>query len=169
MHFKIKISFFVFYSVLLFLISFSCKSEKDALHKRNYTIMFTEIKDNVAKNKTIMDKLKFKNCKLYSTYLSKKFNYKWLSYRINIDSVFIDSTDTEVRLLEIESTKTDDANITVKLNFTILEWQIDGTVKIIGSNDKIKKYFDLTGFEKGGKAKKEKKVKLKRLPQVQTY
>ena len=33
-------------------------------------------------------------------------------------------------------------------------------MKIVGNNDKIKKYFDLTGREKGGKPKKQKKPKI---------
>jgi hypothetical protein len=145
---------------LIVLTTLSFKDEKDALHKRKFTINLTEVKDNIPAKRSIMDEMEFKNGKLFSDYLFDKFQYKWIRYRINKDSVFTDSTDTEVRLLEIESTFTDEQNQTVKLNFNIQEWDIDGTIKIVAKNDKIKKYFDLTGFEKGGKPKKEKKPKV---------
>jgi len=148
--------------IILLLIILTClsfKDEKDFLHKRKFNIQLTEVKDNVPAKKSIMDHIKFKNGKLYSSYLKKKFRYKWISYRINKDSVYVDSTDTEVRLLVVESTFTDKLNQTLMMNFNILEWDIDGSMKIVGNNDKIKKYFDLTGREKGGKPKKQKKQK----------
>lgn len=134
------------------------KSEKDPLHKRIFHVSLTEVKDGVAAKKTILDKFEFKDGKLFSDYFYDKFQYKWIRYRINKDSIFVDSTDTEVRQLEIEGSFTDDANQTVMMNFTIVEWDLDGTIKIT-KNDKIKKYFDIVGFEKGGKPKKVKKKK----------
>jgi hypothetical protein len=153
----------------IILASFAFKDEKDPLHKRKFTVNLTEVKDNVPAKKSAMDEMEFKNGKLFSNYLYDKFQYKWIGYRINKDSVFIDSTDTEVRLLVVESTFTDDANQTVMLNFSIQEWDIDGYIKIVGKNDKIKKYFDLAGFEKGGKPKKVKKPKVKKPGDPETY
>jgi hypothetical protein len=145
--------------LLLFsLMLFSFKDEEDPLHKRSFIISLSETKNGVVAKKVIMDRIEFKNGKLRTDFLQKKFGYKWLRYHINKDSIFTDSTDTEVRLLEVEATATNGANQTVYVNFVICEWDIDGTIKIT-KNDKLKKYYDMAGFEKGGKPKKQKKKK----------
>jgi len=143
-------------TLLIFLFAF--KSEKDPLHKRVFHVSLTEVKDGIPAKKSILDKFEFKDGKLFSDYFYDKFQYKWIRYRINKDSVYTDSTDTEVRLLEVEGSFTDDANQTVMMNFSIVEWDLDGMIKIT-KNDKIKKYYDIVGFEKGGKPKKIKKKK----------
>jgi hypothetical protein len=61
-------------------------------------------------------------------------------------------------LLEVEATFTDDKDQTIALNFTVVEWDIDGTIKMTKS-DKPKKFYDFVGREKGGKPKKPKKPK----------
>lgn len=143
---------------VVFLMSFAIKGEKDPLHKRVFNINITEVKDGVAAKKSTMDKIEFKDGKLWSDFLFDKYQYKWLKYRINKDSIYTDSTDTEVRLLEVEATVTDDKDQTIAVNFAVVEWDIEGTIKLT-KNDKPKKYYDFTGFEKGGKPKKPKKPK----------
>ncbi len=143
-------------SVLFMLFAF--KGEKDPLHKRTFTVMLDEVRDGVPAKKGISDKWSFKEGKMFSDYMYDKFGYKWMRYRINKDSIYTDSTDTEVRLLEVEASFTNEENQTVTINFTSVEWDLDGTVKIT-KNDKIKKYYDFVGREKGGKPKKEKKKK----------
>ncbi len=150
-------------SILVFLLlSFVSQAEKDPLHKRVFNIKVAEIKEDATgpNKKPVMDKMSFKDGKLFSDFLYDKFQYKWLKYRINKDSIFTDSTDTEVRLLEVEAVSTDEANQTVLINFTVLEWDLEGEVKIT-KNDKLKKKFNITGREKGGKPKKPKKKKKK--------
>jgi len=142
----------------LVVVFFAFKSEKDSLHKRVFHVNLTEVKDNVPAKKSVLDKWEFKDGKLFSDYLYDKFQYKWIRYRINKDSIYTDSTDTEVRQLDVEGSFTDDVNQTVMINFTTVEWSLDGTIKIT-KNDKIKKFFDIAGFEKGGKPKKPKKKK----------
>ena len=61
-----------------------------------------------------------------------------------------------MRLLEVEASATDLNNQTVFLEFNTLEWDIDGVIKIT-KNDRLKRYYDLSGREKGGKPKKVKK------------
>jgi len=139
--------------ISVFLASF--KDEHDALHKREFNISLSETKNGVVAKKVISDKLVFKNGKLHSDFLYKKFGYKYIRYRINKDSVFTDPTDTEVRYLEVEASMTDDKNQTVLISFVTTEWDIDGTIKIT-KNDKLKRYYDMTGREKGGKPKKIK-------------
>jgi hypothetical protein len=151
--------------VLCVTVLFAFKEEKDPLHKRVFNISLGESKEGVVAKKNIADKWYFKDGKLFSDYLNAKFNYSWFRYRINKDSVFTDSTDTEVRLLEVEASTTDEANQTVIVNFTQLEWDLDGTVKIT-KNDKIKRFFDIAGREKGGKPKKVKKTEKKILEVV---
>lgn len=148
--------------ILLVLFSLASRAEKDPLHKRVFTTKIAEIKEEGAApaKKPTMDKMSFKDGRLFSDYLFDKFQYKWLKYRINKDSIFTDSTDTEVRLLEVECTTTDEANQTVSITFSVQEWDIEGEIKIT-KNDKMKKHFLLTGREKGGKPKKPKKKKKK--------
>lgn len=155
------------YSLLvgvLFFCLISFKAEKDFLHKRKFNISLVEVKDDIPSKKTISDLLTFKDGRLWSDYINKKYGYEWVRYRINKDSVFIDSTDTEVRMLEVEGSCTDEMNQTVMFNFVVQEWDIDGTIKVT-KNDKIKRYFDFVGREKGGKPKKIKAPK-KRIIEV---
>lgn len=155
---------FLLIAVVVFTI-FGFKDEQDSLHKRTFNISLSETKNGIVAKKVIMDKLYFKNGKLFSDFLYDKFGYKWIRYRINKDSVFIDSTDTEVRFLLVEASITDDNNQTVQLDFTTQEWDLDGTIKIT-KNDKLKRYYDMAGREKGGKPKKIKK-KRKKLIEIQ--
>ena len=151
----------------LVFIMFGFKDENDSLHKRTFNISLSETKNGVVAKKVIMDKLYFKNGKLFSDFLYDKFGYKWIRYRINKDSIFTDSTDTEVRFLLVEASLTDDNNQTVLLDFTTQEWDLDGTIKIT-KNDKLKKYYDMAGREKGGKPKKVKKKRKKLIELQQT-
>jgi hypothetical protein len=148
----------VFFALGVIFTLFSFKGDEDPLNKRVFNISLGESKDGVPGKKNIADKFTFKNGMMYSDYLDKKFGYKWIRYRINKDSTFVDSTNTDVRLLVVEATDTDDNNQTVLVEFEQLEWDIDGVVKIT-KNDKIKRYFDFVGREKGGKPKKVKKKK----------
>lgn len=158
--FKTKLLSCIFLFALL-----AFKGEKDSLHKRTFNTMLDEVREGVPVKKGIADKMTFKDGRLFSDYLFDKFGYKWMRYRINKDSIFTDSTDTEVRLLEVESSATNEDNQTVNLNFVVQEWDIDGVIKIT-KNDKIKKYYDLVGREKGGKPKKPKKPKEKKLFEI---
>jgi len=141
------------------------KGENDPLHKRVFNTSLDEIKEMGNNKKPIADKMEFKNGKLFSDYIYDKFGFSWIRYRINKDSVFVDSTDTEVRMLVLEASATDDANQTVSMNFVVQEWDIDGEIKIT-KNDKLKKHFELVGREKGGKPKKPKAPR-KKLIEVQ--
>lgn len=136
----------------------SFKGEKDPLHKRIFNVGVTEVKDGVPGKKSIPDKIEFKDGKLFSDFLFDKFQYKWLKYRINKDSIYTDDTETEVRLLEVEASTTDEKDQTLMMTFKVEEWDIEGVIKIT-KNDKLKKYFDFAGREKGGKPIKEKKPK----------
>lgn len=153
---SLYISITLFCGILL--MGFVLANDKDALHKRIFNITIFETKDGQPSKKSETDKIEFKNGKLYSYYLYEKFQYKWIKYRINKDSTYTDSTATQVRLLEVEASVTDDKNQTVIINFSTVEWDIEGTIKIT-KNDLLKKQMDFVGREKGGKPKKEKKKK----------
>ena len=148
---------------LVLLLAF--KGEKDPLHKRVFNISLSEVKDGQPKGKTIADKMYFKDGKLFTDYLYDKFGYKYIRYRINKDSTYTDSTDTQVRMLEVEASATDEDNQTVIVTFIQEEWDIDGVIKIT-KNDKLKRYFDFVGREKGGKPKKPKNKNKKKLIEV---
>ena len=142
----------------------SFKGEKDPLHKRTFTIGITEVKDGVPAKKSIKDEMTFKDGKLFSDFLHDKYQHKWLKYRINKDSIYSDpETEAEIRLLEIEASTTDEGGTTMMINFSVENWDIEGTMKLT-KNDKPKKFYDFTGFEKGGKPKKEKKPKVVPVP-----
>ena len=146
----------VFAAIVLFLSSF--QSDQDPLHKRVFYISLSEIKNGVPVKKVFGDELFFKNGKLYADMFYNKFGFKWMRYRINRDTFFMDSTQTEVRLLDVEAVVTDESNQTLSFTFLTSEWDLEGVVKI-SRHDKIKKYYNVWGREKGGKPKKEKKRK----------
>lgn len=139
-------------------VLFAFKGEKDSLHKRIFNVSLTESKEGVVAKKTIPDKFYFKDGKVFSDFLHEKFGYSYIRYRINKDTVYTDSTNTEVRQLEVEASATDEDNQTAAITFTTVEWDIDGVVKIT-KNDRLKRYYDFVGREKGGKPKKVKKKK----------
>jgi len=158
---NIKKSLFISLALItvIILMSFVFGKDKDPLHKRIFNLTLFEAKEGGQPGKKgITDKIEFKDGRLFSDFLYEKFQYKWIKYRINKDSIFTDSTDTEVRLLEVEASTTDEKNQTIFVNFNTVEWDAEGTIKIT-KNDKIKKQFDFVGREKGGKPKKEKKPK----------
>jgi len=144
-----------------FLLTLSFKSEHDSLHKRTFNISLSETKNDIVAKKVIADKIYFKNGKLFSDFLFNKFGYKYINYRINKDSIFTDFTETEVRLLEVEAVVTNEKDETIIINFVTSEWDIEGKIKIT-KHDKLKRYYDFVGREKGGKPKKEQKKKLLR-------
>ncbi len=154
-----KIKNFLLYvgvlSLSFVLFAFVLPEEKDFLNKRVFNVTFVEIKDGAAQKKTVADKLQFKNGKLFCGFFADKFGFKWIKYRIEKDSIYTDSTDTEVRYLDIEASATDENNQTIMMNFNILEWDIEGVVKIT-KNDKLKKHFDFVGREQGKKVKGKK-------------
>lgn len=154
-----KISLIVLLTLVVGLwMAFMPRPENDPLHKRKFNINISEVKEGSAPRKPVADEIEFKGGKLFSNYLFDKMQYKWIRYRINKDSTFIDETETEVRYLEVEASTTDEKDQTLLMNFKIQEWDIEGTIKIT-KNDKPKKFFDFSGREKGGKPKKEKKDK----------
>lgn len=155
---KIIIKIFIGLLGLLFLGLNNFKKEQDPLHKRIFNVSLTETKNNIVAKKPIADKFYFKNGKFFSDFLFGKFGYKYINYRINKDSIYTDSTDTEVRLLEVEAVVTNDDDETIFVSFTTSEWDIDGLIKIT-KHDKLKRHYDFVGREKGGKPKKIKKKK----------
>ena len=134
------------------------KGEKDSLHKRVFNVSLTEVKDGTPAKKTISDMFYFKDGKVYSDHLHDKFGFSYIRYRVNHDTIYTDSTNTEVRELWVEASATDENDQTAAITFTTVEWDIDGVVKIT-RKDKLKKYYDFVGREKGGKPKKVKKKK----------
>jgi hypothetical protein len=160
MNIKKVVAIACLFMMALVFVNATFKGEKDPLHKRTFNIGITEIKGDVPAKKSVKDEITFKDGKLFSDYLNSKFQYKWIKYRINKDSIYTDTEiDTEIRLLEVEASTTDEIGNTMMINFVVENWDIEGTMKLT-KNDKPKKYFDFTGFEKGGKPKKEKKPKV---------
>lgn len=142
-------------SSVFFLFVNAFVKDKDPLNKKIYNTTVIEVKEGQNAKKGVADELEFKDGKLFSTFLNDKFEYKWLRYEINKDSTYIDSTETEIRYFEIESSYTDDKNQTMVMKCTIDEYSIDGEIKIT-KNDKLKKMFVFNGKEKYIKPKKKK-------------
>jgi hypothetical protein len=147
----------IFHIVVAILIALQVNAaEENPLDDRQFNASLSETRNGVVAKKVIMDVIRFKNGKMSSAYIHEKFGFKWLRYRINTDTIYIDDTGTEVRKLDLQAYATDESNLTVSLEFTVLEWDIDGVVKVT-KNDRLRKYYDLAGREKGGKPKKKKK------------
>lgn len=141
---------------LLILSIFSFKDGLDPLEARCFNISLSETRNGVVAKKVIMDKIEFKNGKLRISYIQKKYMFKWIKYRILKDSIFTDSTNTQVRQLELSAIATDNLNQTIYLDFVTCEWDLDGSIKIT-KNDRLKHYYDVAGREKGGKPKKHRR------------
>jgi hypothetical protein len=129
--------------------------EKDPLGKRKYDTIMIEVKNDVNAKKGATDELEFKDGKLFSTFLFDKFEYKWLKYKVNKDSSYIDETETEIQYFEVECSYTDDRDQTFIMTCMIDNFDIDGEVKIT-KNDKLKKMYVFNGKEKYSKPKKKK-------------
>ncbi len=155
---KRNLLFLLTLTSLFFSAHATIKGEKDPLHKRVFNVTFNEVKDGAPAKKGVASTIEFKDGKLWCEFIYDKFQFKKIKYRINKDSIYTDSTDTEVRYLEIEASATDESNQTLTFTFNTIEWDLDGTLKIT-KNDKLKKQFEVVGRNKGGKPKKEKKKK----------
>jgi hypothetical protein len=146
---------FLIIPAILFLFGSAALKEKDPLSKRKYDIIIIEVKDGNNAKKGATDELEFKDGRLFSTYLFDKFEYKWMKYKVNKDSVYIDETETEINYFEVECSYTDDKDQTFIFNCKIDNYDIDGEMKIT-KNDKLKKMFVFNGKEKYSKPKKKK-------------
>jgi hypothetical protein len=134
------------------LVSFSVLASKspgdDPLDRRRFTAGLTGIKNGVVAKKMISDLICFS-----SEFIRRKYGFKWMPYRITHDASYTDHTGADVRLLKLQAVTTDEKNRTVYLDFTVLEWDLDGTIKMT-RNDKLYVSYDVAGREKGGKPKK---------------
>lgn len=157
---------FVPVALILLIICAFKDEQNDILHKREFNISFDEVKEGVPVKKTVPDLWKFKSGKLFSNYIHDKYGFSWIRYRIDTDTVYTDSTDTQVRMLVCHAAETDEVNQTVEINFVTEEWDLDGYVRVT-KNDKLKKYFDFVGREKGKKPKKKRAAMRNKLIQIQ--
>jgi hypothetical protein len=132
--------------------------EQDALHNREFHVSLSETRNGVVQKRLVSDLIHFKHGKIQSDYLKKKYGFRYIRYRVNMDTTYVDQTGAEVRLIKLVASATDETNLTVHMELTQLEWDLDGIVRIT-KNDRLKKYFDLAGREKGGKPPKKKKKK----------
>jgi hypothetical protein len=150
----------IYISILLFAISFVILNAfvikpKDPLDKKVFVADMIEVKDGNMGKKALPDEIEFKDGKLYSNVLNDKFSYKWIKYRINKDSVYIDDTENELRYYEVEASHTDDLDQTMTMLCKIDGFDIEGEIKIT-KKDKLKKMLVFSGKEKYIKPKKEK-------------
>jgi len=131
------------------------KGDKDALHRKKYSCMATEIKDGKpTAKKPVADEVEFKNGKVYSSFVWDKMEFQDVKYSINKDSVFNDEGE-ELHYYEVEATTTNDKNETINLNFTITGYEIEATYKLI-KKEVLKKHFTSSGKEKVKEKKKKK-------------
>jgi hypothetical protein len=154
---KIYITLFLVLGVAFLFDAFKPK-EKDPLDKRVFICNVIEVKDGQNSKKSLPDEIEFKDGKIFSNVLNDKFAYKWIKYRINKDSAYVDSTETEIRYYEVEISHTDDQDQTMTMMCRIDEYDIDGDIKIT-KKDKLKKMFVFNGKEKYQKPKKGKEEK----------
>lgn len=132
------------------------KGDKDALHKKKYNAMATEIKDGKPTNKKpAPDEIEFKNGKVYSSWVYEKTDppFADLKYAINKDSTFTNEAGEEMHYYEVEAISTNDKNETMNMFFVINGYDIEATYKLI-KKDVIKKMWTSTGKEKVKEKKK---------------
>lgn len=131
--------------------------DKDPLNKRIFLTNVTEIKNDIPSNKTFSDELEFKNAKLFSDFLNKKFDIGWMKYVITKDTTYIDSVlETEVRYIEVKASYKDADNQITSVFCKIENENIEGEIKIT-KNDKLKKQFEFYGTEKASRIKETDK------------
>lgn len=126
---------------------------KDALDKRIFKVIMTEIKEGAAPKKGLDDEIEFKGGKMFSTFLFDKMEYKWIKYEVKKDSTFTDEEQNEVHWVEAEISTTDDKDQTMLMTCTVEDYDIHGEIKIT-KKDKLKKKFEFIGKEKDKKKKK---------------
>lgn len=151
---KNALKFLAAAAILVLFVNAALK-EKDPLGKRKYDNIVIEVKDGNNAKKGVSDELEFKDGKLFSMFLFDKFEYKWMKYKVNKDSSYIDETETEINYFEVECSYTDDKDQTFIMTCKIDNFDIDGEMKIT-KNDKLKKMFVFNGKEKYAKPKKKK-------------
>ena len=144
---------FLLVPVLFILAAFN--NEYDSLHKREFTAGLSETRNGIVQKRVIQDFIRFKDGKIQSDFIRKKFGFRYIRYRVNEDTVYTDETGAEVRKIRLEASATDENNVTVQMLLTSVEWDLDGVIRVT-RNDRLKKYYDLAGREKGGKPKKQK-------------
>ncbi len=126
---------------------------KDALDKRIFTVIMTEVKENSAPKKGVEDEIEFRaNKGMFSTFLFDKLEYKWIKYEVKKDSTFMDEEENEVHWVEAEISTTDDKDQTLMMTCTVEDYNIQGEIKIT-KKDKLKKKFEFVGKEKAKKKK----------------
>lgn len=144
------------FALLFSFAAFAGDDDNDALHNREFNVSLSETRNGVVQKRLISDLIKFKHGKIQSEYLKDKYGFKYIRYRVNLDTIYTDHTGAEVRMIKLVASATDESNLTVHMELTQLEWDLDGFVRVT-KNDRLRKYFDLAGREKGGKPKKPKK------------
>lgn len=126
---------------------------KDALDKRIFKVVMTEIKEGAAPKKGLEDEIEFKGGKMFSQFLFDKMEYKWIKYEVKKDSTFTDEEQNEVHWVEAEISTTDDKDQTMMMTCTVEDYDIQGVIKIT-KKDKLKKKYEFSGKEKDKKKKK---------------
>lgn len=148
-------NWFFFFLILTVSPVFAGDDAKDALNDRRFNVSLSETRNGVVQKKVHSDLIRFKDGKLRSEFIREKFGFGYIRYRITFDTSYVDETGTDVRLIKLVASATDEDNYTVHMELTSLEWDLDGVIRVT-RNDRLRKYYDLAGREKGGKPKKQK-------------
>jgi len=138
---------------ILFINAVPKGEPKDALDKRIFKVIMTEVKEGAAPKKGLDDEIEFKGGKMFSQFLFDKLEYKWIKYEVKKDSVFSDEEQNEVHLVEAEISSTDENDQTILMTCTVEDYDIQGVIKIT-KKDKLKKKYEFSGKEKDKKKKK---------------
>src|SRR5690606_32154612 len=78
-------------SLIALLSSFiflSFGEDPDFLHGREFTASLSETRNGVVQKRVLQDFLKFKNGKVQSDFLRRKYGFKYIRYRINEDTSY---------------------------------------------------------------------------------
>jgi hypothetical protein len=132
----------------------SFKGDKDALHKKKFTIQINEFRDGKpGTKKPVEDEIEFKDGKLFSMFAFDKMQFKWMRYTLKTDSTYTED-EIEKKYYVVECSSTNEKDETLYIDIKIDNYEMEGSMKLT-KNDKPKKYFEFSGKEQAGKEKKK--------------
>ena len=138
-------------------LAFTTIKGEDALHRKKYSAMATEIKDGKPTGRKPMpDEIEFKKGKVYSSYCWEKTEFQDVKYEITKDSTFTGEGGEELHYYEVLAVTSNDKDQTINMSFIINGYDIEATYKLT-KKDVLKKHFTSTGKEKVKEKKKKDK------------
>ena len=134
-----------FVIIILLVTSTAVYSQKHKfLEGKKYATQFYEIKPS-GRSKAMPSEFYFKAGKMYADIMEEKIMYPPVNYKVILDSVYTEDGD-QIQMIVAEVIYEED-NSTYKAEFTITNFAIEGTFKVLKGTVEKKK-FEFDGEEK---------------------